>query len=314
MRRSVAVLSITVSYLLTSGRAHSNQFADHAMNRLQTRHHAAAGRSIDPLPHHYSITQALHWFADCRQNCFGVGFKQRYCQDEWMDQPDLDAELHRAALAGLARINWLSGAAPMLGKTVWQFARQRRLFAPRILDVASGAGDLTIKLWQSGRRRGFDPQLIGWDKSPLAIEYARRQAEGVGADVQFRCVDVFASSQANQPIRAPEETFDIVICSLFLHHLDEAQAVELLKRMARLSSHLVLVNDLHRGTVNYLLVALASRLVTRSAVVHVDALRSIRAAFTPREVAQLANCAGLSGARVETRRPCRLLLAWSKPQ
>jgi 2-polyprenyl-3-methyl-5-hydroxy-6-metoxy-1,4-benzoquinol methylase len=247
------------------------------------------------------------------QRWLGAGLEHRDRQDEWMDEPDLDARLHHAALSGLARLNWLSGSTRILAAPVWQLARQQRLARPRILDLASGGGDLTVKHGRSGRRRGFDPQIVGWDKSPLAVEHARGLAARCRAAVQFECVDLFARPWS-EVAKARDEPFDVVLCSLFLHHLDEPQAIELLEGMARLARHLVLVNDIVRGWANHLLVALGARLVTRSPVVHVDAVRSIRAAFTRREAAELADRAGLAGACVESRWPCRLLLTWSKPQ
>ena len=74
------------------------------------------------------------------------------------------------------------------------------------------------------------------------------------------------------------------------------------------TARLVLVNDLERSAPNFAMVYAASRLVSRSPVVHVDALLSVRAAFTPGEVRALAERAGLTGATVVRRWPCRLLL------
>jgi hypothetical protein len=73
------------------------------------------------------------------------------------------------------------------------------------------------------------------------------------------------------------------------------------------------VNDLSRSRWNLGLVWCATRLVTRSRVVHVDGPLSVRGAFTPAEAAKLAERAGLTGARVAERFPCRWLLTWRKP-
>jgi hypothetical protein len=100
--------------------------------------------------------------------------------------------------------------------------------------------------------------------------------------------------------------------SLFLHHLDRERAVSLLGRMAQAARRLVLVNDLRRNIGGLVLVGVASHLVTTSSVVHVDAVRSVRAAFTLGEARSLAQDAGLKGATVAARWPCRLLLSWSR--
>jgi hypothetical protein len=83
--------------------------------------------------------------------------------------------------------------------------------------------------------------------------------------------------------------------------------------MARLATRLVLVNDLVRGPAAYALAWLGTRLLTRSPVVHLDGPRSVAAAFTLREARELAERAGLHGARIDRRWPCRYLLAWRRP-
>jgi hypothetical protein len=107
--------------------------------------------------------------------------------------------------------------------------------------------------------------------------------------------------------------YDALTCSLFLHHLDEGEAVDLLRRMAAAAGRLVLVNDLARGAAGWLLAQAAARLLTRSDVVHTDGPRSVAAAFTPAEARTLAERAGLSGATVRRRWPFRWLLTWERP-
>ena len=58
----------------------------------------------------------------------------------------------------------------------------------------------------------------------------------------------------------------------------------------------------------------AARLLTRSHVVHTDAVLSVRAAFTVEEVRQLASAAGLSDAKVVPRWPSRFVVSWRKPR
>jgi hypothetical protein len=72
------------------------------------------------------------------------------------------------------------------------------------------------------------------------------------------------------------------------------------------------VNDLARSRFNYCAVWLASRLLTRSRVVRFDGPASVRSAFTPKEALALASHAGLSGATVQGKFPCRFLLSWKR--
>jgi hypothetical protein len=104
--------------------------------------------------------------------------------------------------------------------------------------------------------------------------------------------------------------FDAFTCSLFLHHLDEPDAITVLRKMREANPRLILVNDLERSRFNHLAVWAASRLLTRSRVVHVDGPLSIRGAFTVAEMKAMADAAGLGGATVRARFPCRLVLEW----
>lgn len=221
-----------------------------------------------------------------------------------MDRPDLDVDSHRLALRGLARINWWSGSVRILWPELAALAKRLSPSPLRVLDIASGGGDVPIGLWRKARRAGFSFVVEGCDISGQAVEYARARAKQMEADVAFRCRDALADEIA--------PAYDAVISSLFLHHLEEDQASQLLRRMAGAARTLVLVNDLARGAFGFLLAFLGTRVLSRSHVVHVDGPRSVESAFTPEEARELAERAGLHGATVVRRWPARLLLSWRR--
>ena len=231
--------------------------------------------------------------------------RQRCRQPEVMDQPNLAPERHAHALAGLARINFFSRSSGILFPPLSELQRQRKMPKLRILDVASGAGDVPIRLWQRANRAGLDWQITGCDISPVAVANARGRSLQNHAPVEF-----FIHDAVEQPIPG---SYDAVTCSLFLHHLDEEQAVKLLLSMSRLASSMVLISDLDRRWSGLILAHLATRLLTLSDVVHTDGPLSVKAAFTPVEALALAEQAGLHGASVSRRWPCRWLLNWSRP-
>jgi 2-polyprenyl-3-methyl-5-hydroxy-6-metoxy-1,4-benzoquinol methylase len=173
-----------------------------------------------------------------------------------------------------------------------------------VLDVATGGGDVPIRLAQRAHRSGVPLQVEGCDCNPTAVTYARQHAADVGADVHF-----FTADALSGPL---PEGYDAVFCSLFLHHLDEDQAVNFLRRLGQAAGHLVLVSDLERCRIGLLLAHLVGWVLTRSPVVRVDGPRSVEAAFTPREARELAARAGLHGASVVRCWPFRYLLSWSK--
>ena len=233
------------------------------------------------------------------------GLRHRRRQPEVMDRPDLDPERHVHALQGLERINRWSGSGGILWGAIRPLARETGAHPLRVLDVATGAGDVAVGLWHRARRAGLALHVEGCDLSPRALEYARGRAEQQGADVEFFPLDAL---NGEIPAR-----YDVIVCSLFLHHLDEDQAVSLLRRMARAANRMVLVNDLARSPAGLVLAYLGTRLLSMSPVVQVDGPVSVRAAFSLEEVGALAEQAGLAGATVERRWPCRFLLTWRRP-
>ena len=232
-----------------------------------------------------------------------LSLRRRQRLPEIMDQPDLRPARHVGALRGLARVNFWSGSAGILWPPLAELAR--RLGRPiRVLDVGSGGGDVPLRLWRRARRAGLDLRIDGCDLSPVAVEHARARAAADGADVQFFLGDV---------LRGPALTgYDAVMCSLFLHHLGEEEAVGFLRWAAATAAHQVLVNDLERSGLGLALAHVAVRLLTTSDVVHVDGPRSVESAFTMDEARGLAERAGLRGAVVRWRWPFRYLLTWSR--
>jgi 2-polyprenyl-3-methyl-5-hydroxy-6-metoxy-1,4-benzoquinol methylase len=214
-----------------------------------------------------------------------------------MDDPALDPAEHRRALAGLARINAVSGSAKLLWPALRELAK-RHARPLRILDIATGSGDVPSQLCRFAEREKLPLTFAGCDLSPLAIEVAKRSA----AAGEFFTHDVLNESLPTG--------YDAFTCSLFLHHLDEPDVVALLAKLRVANPRLILISDLERSRFNYAAVWAASRLLSRSRVVHVDGPLSIRGAFTVQEMKAMAEAAGLTGATVRARFPCRMLLEW----
>jgi len=222
-----------------------------------------------------------------------------------MDQPELDECAHRHALDGFGRAHLVSrGVAPM-----WPAIREVVPGPPgrrfRILDLACGGGHVAVDLARRCTRAGVVAEVCGVDVSPVAIGYARALATRAHVRrVTFTLLDV-----ARHPLL---DGFDVVLCSLFLHHLGEDQAEALLRRMRDAARRLVVVSDLRRTRLGYLFAWVGCRLLSRSRVFHADGARSVEAAFTTDEARRLAGRAGLAGARVVERWPERFLLTWRR--
>jgi len=224
---------------------------------------------------------------------------QRDRQPELMDDPSLPVEEHLRALAGLARVNKLSGVAGAMYRHLRAYAWARPNQTIRVLDVASGGGDIPIAWGRRARRDGIRLQLSLLDISSVAIEQQQRLARRNG-------VDILALQQDCLSTPLPVG-FDVVTCSLFMHHLDEHQTFRLLQSMQIATEHALIVCDLERSRLNLTLVQIAAHLVTRSRVVHHDGGLSVRGAYTLQEFKQLAENALSRPVRIKRSIPCRFI-------
>lgn len=225
---------------------------------------------------------------------------KRHLEPEIMDDLALDESKHVRALRGLSRINRWSRSPQILWPSIQAIARDSNLKVLRVLDLATGAGDVPIRLWQKARRCGLRLEIDGCDRSPRAVRYAQESFKSSGAEASF-----FPWDALEGPLPSG---YDILISSLFLHHLDREQAVGLLRRMGQAARHGLVVNDLARSKRGWALAVVGTRLLSSSEVVHTDGPRSVRAAYTVGEARAMADEAGLSRATVVPVWPCRFLL------
>lgn len=234
---------------------------------------------------------------------------------ELMDEPGLDPAAHRHALRGLARLNAASAAGRSIWHSIRPWARRRGLDRPlRVLDVATGSGDVALRVHRLAAREGVRMELHLCDISPEARQAARDRAARAGVEVQ-----TIGADACRDPLPGG---FDVVMCSLFLHHLTEDEAERVLGAMrsacardpgATIPTGLVVVADLARTRRGLALAAVGSRTLTRSPIVHEDAVRSVRAGWTREELRTRFDRAGMSRARVRKVWPERWLVTWEAP-
>jgi ubiquinone/menaquinone biosynthesis C-methylase UbiE len=199
-----------------------------------------------------------------------------------MDDPAIDPALHRQALDDLSRLNTASRMEGILWKAlVPELDRVPRL---SVVDVATGRGDMIAGLV---RRGGGRIEGHGMDISLTACDEARRRHSS--DNLRFHVADVFESMAMHQAVGYP----DVIISTLFIHHLSDDKAIQLLEWMHRTARRRVVVVDLERRWINWWIVRLGVNLLTRSPVVRLDSDLSIRAAYTRAELRELLHRAGI---------------------
>lgn len=226
---------------------------------------------------------------------------------EQMDQPELDYQSHLKALNALRRLNRIALTAELLFPVLETIFRENRVRTFRVLDIATGGGDLPIRLTEMAERRHLPWIVDGCDFSQTALDIAADRARQAGLENQrFFQRDLL---RMELPLG-----YDVLICSQFLHHLSEAEAVLLLQKMRRATRHSVIVHDLIRSRMGYFMAEVVCHILTRSPVIQNDGPLSVRAAFQIPEVRRLAEGAGLNDCRITQHWPQRFLLTWKRSQ
>lgn len=224
-------------------------------------------------------------------------------QPELMDDPGIASGEHDRALKGLARLNRASRIEHTVYRAIEPFLSDEPL---SVLDVAAGSGDLISALARRTAAAGYGVEFTGCDISETACEHMRSNFQRLGEPASGRLAAIRCDALRDPLPRG----HDIVMCHLFLHHLDDSDIVRLLRSMRESARRGVIISDLRRTRRGYALALLASRLLTRSRVVHTDALLSVRGALTGAELADLSSRAGYAGVCIRNTWPQRMLLTW----
>jgi len=230
---------------------------------------------------------------------------------EQMDDPTLNEAEHRRALVALARINWISQTAAQLTRRIVRLLEASSTPAGgpavRIIDIACGGGNLTAAIArQLGARLARRVEVVGIDISERAIAWAHQQHAGDSGStsLHFRQADALGDG-------CPD--CDVAIHSLFLHHLNDAEATGLLQSMTSAAGTGGVFSDLLRSQLGLLLARLGTTFLARSRVARVDGPLSVKAARTTEEYRQLLTAAGLPHAEIDRTWPERACVSWERP-
>ena len=153
----------------------------------------------------------------------------------------------------------------------------------RILDVSTGSGDIPRLIVDFARRENVSVQIDAVDQQASTIEIARRLSNDY-PEIEFFCANLFAWT--------PSEPYDIVLCSLTLHHFSEDDAVRVLQKCREFTREHVLVADLRRSLWLSLGVFLVTATLYHEPMTKTDARLSAARAFRFAELRELARRAG----------------------
>jgi ubiquinone/menaquinone biosynthesis C-methylase UbiE len=182
----------------------------------------------------------------------------------------------QAVLAVLGRVNRWFGGVATTQKMVSRVAQAAGVKRLSLLEVAAGSGELPRIIRQKLARRG-----ISLDVTLLDIAHCHlpgsEYAVGNNANHNLRTV--------GDALRLPfkDGAFDVVSCSLFVHHLQPQQVQQFVREALRVCRRAVLMNDLVRHPLHFA-AAYAGFPIMLNRVAWLDGLTSVRRAYVPKEI------------------------------
>jgi 2-polyprenyl-3-methyl-5-hydroxy-6-metoxy-1,4-benzoquinol methylase len=201
-------------------------------------------------------------------------------EPELMDRPQPVSEELKRDLHNLRQLNRFFGSYRLISGFL------RRWIKPgshtRMVDLATGSGDIPRLAMDYARRAKADLRVDAVDQQSATLEIAK----GLSADYPEI---IFCQGNI---LEWQSERYDVVLCSLALHHFSEDDAVRLLQRCRELSRGFVLVSDLRRGLLASIGVYLLTAFIFREPMTRSDARASAARAFSLRELRALAERAG----------------------
>ncbi len=229
----------------------------------------------------------------------------RNLRPELLDLDEAPFEEVKDSLQDVRRVNrYLSGYRVLLHHIGCFLDRHVSGSPLHILDAATGSADQPMEVVRFARKRGIAVKVTAIDINPKMIRFAQEEARAF-PEIGFVQGDVL-----NLPFR--ENSFDVVINSLALHHFSKEDAVAMLAGFSRLARRGVIINDLHRSRVAYAAIFMLTRLLTQNRLTRYDAPVSVMNAFTPDEMHAMAKEAGWQQFAVYRHFPYRIALVENK--
>ena len=209
---------------------------------------------------------------------------QRIDSEEILDSDQCPAPEAEISLRDLCRINRWFGGVGTTRNLIERVSASigRKHFS--VLDVASGYGEVPRVAAAQLARNGITLEITDLDRVPTHLRRGHRALVADALALPFR-----------------DDSFDLVSCSLFAHHLKPPDLSRFAAEATRVSRCAVLINDLIRHPLHLMLVYAGFPLM-RSYVSRLDGVASVKRAYTPEEMKRLLSSGIESGGRVEISR------------
>lgn len=213
----------------------------------------------------------------------GDGGLPRARGSELLDGPGCTHTELRENFRDMDRVNRALGGHRLTLKALPRVLDRDEIPTLRILDLGTGDATFARAVARYLRREGVSCHITAADARSEFLDLADTRGF---PEIALELVDMLKPPYA-------DDSYDVVCCSLVLHHLSREDAVVALRQMARVASRLVIVNDLVRNPVAYVGALILSRVATRNRLTRHDGPLSVRRAYTIPELLEMFGEAGV---------------------
>lgn len=205
---------------------------------------------------------------------------------EWMDVAETASPELETDLANLESLNRRFGAHRLVLDYLEPVLARRQPL--QIVDLGTGAADIPRVVVARARELGCPVLVTAVDRQQPTLEIAEKFSAGF-PEIRFVRADFLNFAEGT--------IYDVVLCNLVLHHLDETDAIRLLRRCRELTKGVALVTDLRRSRMAQAGIYAVTSLFYREPMTRHDARLSAERAFSFPELRKLAIAAGWWGFR-----------------
>lgn len=205
---------------------------------------------------------------------------------EWMDVAETASPELERDLANLESLNRRFGAHKLVLDYLTPVLERRQPL--RVVDLGTGAADIPRAIVRRARELGCPIVITAVDRQQPTLEIAEKFSAGY-PEIRFQRADFLTFAEGT--------IYDVVLCNLVLHHLDETDVIRLLRRCRELTKAAALVTDLRRSRLAQAGIFAVTELFYREPMTRHDARLSAERAFSYPELRKLATAAGWWGFR-----------------
>lgn len=200
----------------------------------------------------------------------------RSCQPEIMDSREFSGKEMQNLLKDISTVNRFLGGNSITFKGLNRLLQNRNDTKITVLDVGCGDGTNLQKVVSYIEKKGIKTSGIGIDFNENILNEARYKNKFI-RNLHFEKIDVL-----KQPDEIPRA--DVVVLSLFLHHLKDDEIIFLLNKISAKTKIGIIVNDLSRSKTAFLLFKLFNFFFLKTKTAAYDGLVSIARGFKRNEL------------------------------